>query len=151
MLTTDCSFNLLHLSLPKQFPLFTLAFSVCWSLRCLISALTQEGKGDHLFRLTCSVVLCGGRNTANKYHWHVWEVLTLFQLHWICPSSRPVCFHSLHFSGSRLLCQNCLRRALGYVHFPGLSRSGSGSQVLHKSADLVGPAFGALPRSEQLR
>ena len=46
---------------------------------------------------------------------------------------------------------NCLMWALGCVHFPGLSHSGSGSQVLHKGADLVGPAFCALPRSERLR
>ena len=31
--------------------------------------------------------------------------------------------------------------ALHYVHFPGPSRSGSGSWVLHKGADSVGPAF----------
>ena len=46
---------------------------------------------------------------------------------------------------------NCLRRALGWEHFPGLSHSGLGSQVLHKGADSVGPAFCALSRSEQLR
>ena len=45
---------------------------------------------------------------------------------------------------------NCLKRALGCVHFPGLSSSGSGSWVLHKGTDSVGPAFCALPRSEQL-
>ena len=37
------------------------------------------------------------------------------------------------------------------MHFPGLSCSGSGSQVLHKGAELVRPAFCALPRSDQLR
>ena len=37
------------------------------------------------------------------------------------------------------------------MHFPGLSRSGSGNWVLHKGVDSVGPAFCALPRSEQLR
>ena len=46
---------------------------------------------------------------------------------------------------------NCLMWALGCVHFPGLSHSGSGSQVLHKGTDSVGPAFCALPRSQQLR
>ena len=46
---------------------------------------------------------------------------------------------------------NCLRRALVYTHFPGLSRSGSGYRVLHKGSDLVGPAFCARPWSEQLR
>ena len=64
----------MHLSLPRQFPLFILA-SVCKPLQCLICTLTQGGEGGHLFRLTCSVVLWGGRNTANKYHWHVWGVL----------------------------------------------------------------------------
>ena len=47
--------------------------------------------------------------------------------------------------------RNCLRWALGCVHFPGRNHSGSGSQVLHKGADSVGPAFCALSRSEQLR
>ena len=40
---------------------------------------------------------------------------------------------------------NCLRQALSWMHFPGLSRSGS--RVLHKGADLVGPAFCVLPRA----
>ena len=43
---------------------------------------------------------------------------------------------------------NCLKWALGYVHFPGLSCSGSGSQVLHNGAHSVGPVFCALPRSK---
>ena len=46
---------------------------------------------------------------------------------------------------------NCLRWALGCMHFPGLSHSGSGSRVLHKGTDSVGPVFCALPRSKQLR
>ena len=46
---------------------------------------------------------------------------------------------------------DCLRRALGCVDFPDLRRSGSGSRLLHKGTDSVGPAFCALPRSKQLR
>ena len=46
---------------------------------------------------------------------------------------------------------NYLKWALGCMHFPSLSHSGSGSRVLHKGAYLVGPVFCALPRSEQLR
>ena len=46
---------------------------------------------------------------------------------------------------------NCLRPALGCMHFPDLSHSGSVSRVLHKGTDSVGPALCALPRSEQLR
>ena len=41
--------------------------------------------------------------------------------------------------------------ALGCMHFPGLSRSGSGTQVVLRGADSVGPAFCAFPRSEELR
>ena len=44
-----------------------------------------------------------------------------------------------------------MRQALRCMYFPGLNHSGSGSWVLHRGADLVGPAFCALPRSEQLR
>ena len=35
--------------------------SVCRSLQCLISALTQAGRGGRLFRFTGSVALRGGR------------------------------------------------------------------------------------------
>ena len=47
--------------------------------------------------------------------------------------------------------RNHLRPALGCMHLPGLSRSGSGTLVVLRGADSVGPAFCALPRSEQLR
>ena len=46
---------------------------------------------------------------------------------------------------------NRLRPALGCMHLSGLSCSGSGTQVVLRGADSVGPAFCALPRSEQLR
>ena len=89
----------MHLSLLEQFPLLCLCwFPVCKSLWCLISTPTQGGQGGHLFRLTCSVVVWGGKNTANKYCWCVWEVLAVYGPHWICPSSQQ---HVL--SGSTLL------------------------------------------------
>ena len=37
------------------------------------------------------------------------------------------------------------KAALGCVHFPGLSHSGSGSQVLHKGTDSVGSGFVPFP------
>ena len=46
---------------------------------------------------------------------------------------------------------SCLMLALGCMHSPGLSCSGSGSWVLHKGTDLVGHAFCVLSRFEQLR
>ena len=62
-------------------------------------------------------------------------------------------FAPAHSTAQTLGCSagNCLRRALGFMPFPGLSRSGSCSRLLHKGADLVGPAFCAHPRPEQLR
>ena len=71
--------------------MFILASAVCRSLQCLISTLTQGGEGGHLFRLTCSIVLWGGRNTANKYHWHLWGVLTVYGPHWVCPQLMAAC------------------------------------------------------------
>ena len=128
-----------------------MASSVCKSLQYLTSSLTQGSKGGHLFRLSCLLVLLGGRNTANKYHWHVqsafyiWATLGLPSLT-MCVLSRSTLLRlQVALQG------NCLKWALGCVHFPGVSLSGSGSQVLHKGTDLVGPEFCALPRSEQLR
>ena len=85
--------------------LFILASSVCKSLQYLTSTLTQGGKGNHLFRLTCSIVLRGGMNTANKYHCHVCGVLAVSGPQWVCFHTRCVCFLGLHCSGSKLLCR----------------------------------------------
>ena len=43
------------------------------------------------------------------------------------------------------------RPALGCMHLPGPSCSGSGTRVVLRGADSIGPAFCALPRSKQLR
>ena len=62
-----------------------------------------------------------------------------------------VCALMVTFQAVGCSAGNCLMQALGFMHFPGLSHSGSGSPVLAKVADLVGSAFCALPRSKQLR
>ena len=142
---------MLYQLLSKWFPLFILASTVCKSLQRLISALTQGDEDGYLFRLTCSVVLSGGRNTASKYHWRVWGMIAVSGPHWVCLCSWCVCFPGLHCWLQVALQGNCLRRALSSMHFPGLSHSGSGSQVLHKGTDSVGPSFCAFPRLEQLR
>ena len=117
----------MHLSLPKQFPLFILTSSVCWSLQRPISALTQGARWwSRFLRLACSVVLWGGRDTAKKSHW---RALTVIQPHWVCPA-HGVCAFPI-YTAQTLGCsaRNCLMRALVYMHFPGLSCSGSGSWV----------------------
>ena len=106
----------MHLSHPRRFPLFVLASSVCWSLQCLIFALTQVGGGGHFFRLTCSVVLWGGRDAENKQHWCV---LAVSWPHWVCPCSWRVCFPSLHCLGSRLLCWELSEAGPGLYTLPG--------------------------------
>ena len=85
--------------------LFILTSSVCKSLQCLISALTQGGKGGNLFRFTCSVVLRRGRDIANKYCWHVWGMLYWMDHTGFATAQGRVYFPGPHYSGSRVLCK----------------------------------------------
>ena len=94
-----------------------------------------------MFRFACSVVLRGGRGTADKRHWPVWGALAVFWPHWICPCSR-VC--ALPSTLLRLLA--ALQGAGPALRAPPRPKPlRSGSQVLHKDADSVGPAFYAFP------
>ena len=98
--------------------LFILSSSVYRSLQCLLSALTQGGEGGHRFRLTCSVVLLGGRDTANKYHWHVWGVLTVDGPHWVFHSTRQcVLPRSTLLSLQGALQGHCSKWALHFMPF----------------------------------
>ena len=67
-----------------------------------------------MFRFACSVLLWGGRGTADRYHWPVWGALTVFRPHWVCPRSGRVCFPRPHCSASRLL---YMEQALSCVQF----------------------------------
>ena len=103
-----------------------------------------RGKGGHFFRLTCSVVLWGGRDTANKYRWSVWGVLAVYGPHCICPSlQRRVLPELTLLSLQGALQGYCPKQALHFVNFPGLSYLGS--WVLHKGTDLVGEHFVPFP------
>ena len=99
---------------PSEAVPFVYLASVCWSLQCLISALTQAGRGGLLFRFAGSVVLRGGRGSADKCHRPVWGALTVFRPHWVWPRSWRLCFPCLHCSGSRLL---YMERALSGMRF----------------------------------
>ena len=140
----------MHLSLPKRFPLFILASSVCWSLQCLISTLTQGAQWWSLFFKACLFSRALGREEHCKQ-------ISLACVHsdsatLALPPTHGVCAFPV-YTAQTLGCsaRNCLMRALVCMHFPGLSRSGSGSWVPHKGTDFVGPAFCACPRSKQLR
>ena len=83
-------------------------------------------------RFTCSVTLWGGRDAANKQHWHV---LAVPQPHWACPHSRCVYPPCPHCSGSRLLCQEPSKAGPG-LHAPLRSKTlrfrHSGSPQKHR-------------------
>ena len=129
-----------------------IASSVCWSLQCLVSALTQRGRWWTLFffffRLTCSVALGeGGTLQTNNT-----GVCSQCLSHTGPASTLGTCSLPDH-TAQALGCsaRNHPWPALGCLNLPGLSRSGSGTRVVLRGADSVGPAFCALPRSEQLR
>ena len=79
---------------------------------------TRGAVMDTFFRLTCSVVLWGGRDAANKKHW---RVLSVSQPHWACPCSQRVRLPCPHCSGSRLLLQELLEACPG-LHAPPRSK-----------------------------
>ena len=79
-------------------------------------------------------------------------MLAVSEPHWVCPTHGVCAF--LVYTAQAPGCsagELSKRGALVCVHFPGLTHSVSGSRVLHKGTDSVGPAFCALPGSEQLR
>ena len=59
--------------------------------------------------------------------------------------------HGAHSSGSRLLCWELSEAGPGLHATPRSKLLRLGAQEALRGADLVGPAFCALPRSEQLR
>ena len=113
-----------------------IASSVCWSLQCLVSTLTQRGWWRTLlfFRLTCSVTLWGGREGCCKEitlacAYSASATLGLLPTHSAC--SLPA--HTAQALGCSA--GNHPWPALGCLHLPGPSRSGSGTRVVLRGAD----------------
>ena len=115
-----------------------IASSVCWSLQCLVSALTQRGWWRTLFffffRLTCSGALWGGREGCCKQITlacarSASATLGLPPVHGTC--SLPA--HAAQALGCST--GNHPWPALSCLHFPGPSRSGSGTRVVLRGAD----------------
>ena len=134
-----------------------IASSVCWSLQCLVSALTQRGRWWTLFSFFLffffflgSLVQsrCGERGTLQTNNT---GACSQCLSHTGPASTQGACSLPAHAAQA----VGCSARnhpwpALGCLHLPGLSRSGSGTRVVLRGADSVGPVFCALPRSEQL-
>ena len=107
------------------------------SLRCLISALTQAGGGDLLFRFPSSVQSCYKEGEALQVDIAV------------CGERSPCSGHT-GFAPYRGVCAFPIYTAQA----PGCSiwsgpcvECGSSFRVLHKSADSVAPEFCASPAS----
>ena len=120
-----------------------LTSSVCWSLQCLISVLTQGWWWWTLFFFLGSFVQsrCGEGGMLQTSN-------TVVCTQCLSPTGPAPARSAQTAQALRCSSGNRLRSALGCMHLPGLSRSGSGAQVALRGADSVGPAFCALPRSE---
>ena len=131
--------------------MFILASTVCKSLQCLISALTQGVKV--VTYLGSLVQLCCGEGGTLQINitGTCGECPQCTDHAGFAPSSPHVCFPGLHCSSSRLLRRGNVQNGPCFMHFRGLSCSGSGSQVVYKGTDSVGHAFCPLPRSGPLR
>ena len=122
----------MHLSLPKRFPLFILA-SVCWSLLCLISALTPGVWLWSLFFQACLV----SRALEREGHW---EQLSLASAHTgVAPAH-----------GARAFLSTLLRLWVALRFPPGPGPSSSGDQVLGTRIRPVGGCGLPPPRSQPL-
>ena len=149
---TSQGFNLLPVA-SKVVP-SVIASSVCWSLQCLVSA-HPDTKGMvvgtfFLFVLGSLVQsCCGERGTLQTNNT---DVCLQNLSHTRSSPTHGACRLPAH-TAQALGCSpgNHPWLALGCLHLPGPSRSGSDTRVVLRGADLVGPAFCALPRSEQLR
>ena len=131
--------------------------SLCYSFFCLlvssVSDFCPDTKGtveDTLFFLGSLVQSrCGegGRDAANNT-----GVRSQCLSHTGSAPTHGACSLPAHTSQA-LGCSvgNHPWPALGCLYLPGPSRSGSSTPVVLRGADSVGPAFSALPRSEQLR
>ena len=126
----------------------SLGFSFC----LLVSSVPDfrpdtKGRWWTLFRLTCSVALWEGGTLQTNNTGVCSQCLN---------QTAPAPAHSRctlpAHTAQALGCssRNRPRPALGCMHLPGLSRSGSGTQVVLRGSDSIGPAFCALPSSEQL-
>ena len=114
-----------------------IASSVCWSLQCLVSTLTQRGRWRTLFfflRLTCSVALRGGREGCCK------QITLACARSASAPLGLPPVHGACSLPAHTAQALGCSSRnhpwpALGCLHFPGPSHSGSGTWIVLRGAD----------------
>ena len=134
-----------------------LFFVYCGFLCLQVSSVTNfhpdtRGQRWPLIQTRLFSCIVGMEGYCKRISQHVWGVLTVYGPHWVCPSSwQYVLSRSTLLRLQGALQGNCPKQTLNFIHFPGLSHSGSGSWVQSLGTDSVGRALCARPRSEQLR
>ena len=89
--------------------LFILASSLCRSLQCIISALTQGAKVITYLGLLVQLC-CGDRGTLQRNTAGVCEECSQFMDHTgFAPDRGSMCFPGVHCSGSMLLCRGTVQ------------------------------------------
>ena len=102
---------------------------------------TRRAVVDTFFRLTCSVTLWGGTLQTNNT-----GMCSQCLSHTGPAPAHRVCTLPAHTAQALgFSTRNRPRLALGCMHLPGLSLSGSGTRVVLRGTDSVGPAFCAFP------
>ena len=112
-----------------------IASSVCWSLQCLVSTLTQRGWWRTLFFFLGSLVQsrCGEGGTLQTNNT---GICSQCLSHTVSAPAHGVCSLPAH-TAQALGCSagNHPWPALGCLHLPGPSPSGSGTRVVLRGAD----------------
>ena len=132
--------------------------SLCFSFFCLlvflflISALTQRGRWWTLFFFFLGSLVQSCCGEGGMLQTNNTGVCSQCLSHTGPAPTHSACSLPAH-TARALGCSagNHPWPALGCLHLPGLSCSGSGTLVVLRGTDSVGPAFCALPRFEQLR
>ena len=134
---TSQGFNLLPVA-SKAVP-SVIASSVCWSLQCLVSALTQSGWWWTLFFFFLGSLVqsrCGEGGTLQTNNT---GVRSQCLSHTASVPAHGACSLPAHTAQALgYSAGNHLRPALGCLHLPGLSRSGSSTQVVLRGVDSAG-------------
>ena len=135
----------------KAFP-SVIASSVCWSLQCLVSALTQRRWWWTLFFIFLGSLVQSSCGEGGTLQTNNTGVCSQCLSHTGSAPAQGSCSLPAH-TAQALGCSagNHPWPALGCLHLPGPSRSSSNTRVVLRGADSVGSAFCALPRSEPLR
>ena len=129
----------------KAFP-SVIASSVCWSLQCLVSALTQRGQWRTLFFFFLGSLVQSCCGEGGMLQTNNTGVCSQYLSHTGSAPAHGACSLPAH-TARALGCSagNNPRPALGCMHLPGPSCSGSGTRVGLRGQTRLGLRFVPFP------